>query len=169
MKPWSSSMRLKIARQRSGHRRRRRRRLRIAGDRANGATEAAPAPAMMAMPVPVSSVVKKTLPIYLDIRAHRIDPATSLCRRKCRATLTRSPRPTAPTSRPAISSTRSTRAIYRRRSIRRTRRRSATRPRSNMRGRISDAARNWSKAASSPRTPTISGQHHASGRGGARA
>jgi multidrug efflux system membrane fusion protein len=39
---------------------------RIAGDHANGATESAAAPAMMAMPVPVVSVVKKTLPIYLD-------------------------------------------------------------------------------------------------------
>jgi multidrug efflux system membrane fusion protein len=39
---------------------------RIAGDHADGATESAAAPAMMAMPVPVVSVVKKTLPIYLD-------------------------------------------------------------------------------------------------------
>src|SRR6201985_45273 len=39
---------------------------RIAGDHADGATESAPAPAMMAMPVPVVPVVKKTLPIYLD-------------------------------------------------------------------------------------------------------
>src|ERR1700679_3698165 len=39
---------------------------RIAGDHANGATESAAAPAMMAMPVPVTSIVKKTLPIYLD-------------------------------------------------------------------------------------------------------
>src|SRR5580693_2147536 len=39
---------------------------RIAGDHADGATESASAPAMMAMPVPVVSVVKKTLPIYLD-------------------------------------------------------------------------------------------------------
>jgi membrane fusion protein, multidrug efflux system len=40
--------------------------VRIAGERADGATESASAPAMMAMPVPVVSVVKKTLPIYLD-------------------------------------------------------------------------------------------------------
>ena len=39
---------------------------RVADDHANGATESAPAPAMMAMPVPVVSVVKKTLPIYLE-------------------------------------------------------------------------------------------------------
>ena len=39
---------------------------RIAGDHADGATESASAPAMMAMPVPVVSVVKKTLPIYLE-------------------------------------------------------------------------------------------------------
>ena len=39
---------------------------RIAGDHADGATESAAAPAMMAMPVPVVPVVKKTLPIYLD-------------------------------------------------------------------------------------------------------
>jgi membrane fusion protein, multidrug efflux system len=39
---------------------------RIAGDHADGATESASAPAMMAMPVPVVPVVKKTLPIYLD-------------------------------------------------------------------------------------------------------
>ncbi len=39
---------------------------RVAGDRADGATESASAPAMMAMPVPVVPVVKKTLPIYLD-------------------------------------------------------------------------------------------------------
>ena len=39
---------------------------RIAGDRADGATESASAPVMMAMPVPVVSVVKKTLPIYLE-------------------------------------------------------------------------------------------------------
>ena len=39
---------------------------RIAGDRADGATESAAAPAMMAMPVPVVPVVKKTLPIYLE-------------------------------------------------------------------------------------------------------
>src|SRR6202034_4913682 len=39
---------------------------RIAGDHADGATESASAPAMMAMPVPVVSVIKKTLPIYLD-------------------------------------------------------------------------------------------------------
>jgi membrane fusion protein, multidrug efflux system len=40
--------------------------VRVAGDRADGATESASAPAMMAMPVPVVPVVKKTLPIYLD-------------------------------------------------------------------------------------------------------
>jgi multidrug efflux system membrane fusion protein len=40
--------------------------VRVAGDRADGATESASAPAMMAMPVPVVQVVKKTLPIYLD-------------------------------------------------------------------------------------------------------
>jgi membrane fusion protein, multidrug efflux system len=39
---------------------------RALGDHADGATESAPAPAMMAMPVPVVTVVKKTLPIYLD-------------------------------------------------------------------------------------------------------
>jgi membrane fusion protein, multidrug efflux system len=40
--------------------------VRIAGERADGATESASPPAMMAMPVPVASVVKKTLPIYLE-------------------------------------------------------------------------------------------------------
>src|ERR1700749_3056727 len=40
--------------------------VRIAGERADGATESAAPPAMMAMPVPVVSVVKKTLPIYLE-------------------------------------------------------------------------------------------------------
>jgi multidrug efflux system membrane fusion protein len=40
--------------------------VRIAGERADGATESGSAPAMMAMPVPVVPVVKKTLPIYLD-------------------------------------------------------------------------------------------------------
>jgi membrane fusion protein, multidrug efflux system len=40
--------------------------IRIAGERADGATESAAPPAMMAMPVPVVSVVKKTLPIYLE-------------------------------------------------------------------------------------------------------
>jgi len=40
--------------------------VRVAGDRADGATESASAPAMMAMPVPVVPVIKKTLPIYLD-------------------------------------------------------------------------------------------------------
>jgi membrane fusion protein, multidrug efflux system len=40
--------------------------IRVAGDRADGATESASAPAMMAMPVPVVAVVKMTLPIYLD-------------------------------------------------------------------------------------------------------
>ena len=40
--------------------------IRIAGERADGATESATRPAMMAMPVPVVSVVKKTLPIYLE-------------------------------------------------------------------------------------------------------
>ena len=39
---------------------------RVAGDRADGATESASAPAMMAMPVPVVPVIKKTLPIYLE-------------------------------------------------------------------------------------------------------
>jgi len=39
---------------------------RAVGDHADGATESAPAPATMAMPVPVVTVVKKTLPIYLD-------------------------------------------------------------------------------------------------------
>jgi membrane fusion protein, multidrug efflux system len=39
---------------------------RIAGEHADGATESASAPAMMAMPVPVVPVIKKTLPIYLD-------------------------------------------------------------------------------------------------------
>jgi multidrug efflux system membrane fusion protein len=38
----------------------------VARDRAGGAHADAPPPAMMAMPVPVVSVVKKTLPIYLD-------------------------------------------------------------------------------------------------------
>jgi len=40
--------------------------VRIAGERADGATESAAPPAMMAMPVPVVSVVKRTLPIYLE-------------------------------------------------------------------------------------------------------
>jgi multidrug efflux system membrane fusion protein len=41
--------------------------VRIAGEQADGGADAdAPPPAMMAMPVPVVSVVKKTLPIYLD-------------------------------------------------------------------------------------------------------
>ena len=41
--------------------------IRITGDqRDDSATESASAPAMMAMPVPVVPVVKKTLPIYLD-------------------------------------------------------------------------------------------------------
>ena len=40
--------------------------MRIAGERADGATESAGPPPMMAMPVPVVSVVKKTLPIYLE-------------------------------------------------------------------------------------------------------
>ena len=40
--------------------------VRIAGERADGATESAGPPPMMAMPVPVVSVVKKTLPIYLE-------------------------------------------------------------------------------------------------------
>jgi membrane fusion protein, multidrug efflux system len=40
--------------------------VRIAGERADGATESAAAPAMMAMPVPVVPVVKKMLPIYLE-------------------------------------------------------------------------------------------------------
>ena len=40
--------------------------LRIVGDLPEGAKAAAPAPYMMAMPVPVFAVVKKTLPIYLD-------------------------------------------------------------------------------------------------------
>ena len=40
--------------------------VRIAGERADGATESAGPPAMMAMPVPVVPVVKKTLAIYLE-------------------------------------------------------------------------------------------------------
>ncbi|HEY1862106.1 MAG TPA: biotin/lipoyl-binding protein [Roseiarcus sp.] len=40
--------------------------VRIAGERADGATESAAPPAMMAMPVPVVPVIKKTLPIYLE-------------------------------------------------------------------------------------------------------
>ncbi|MBV9910084.1 MAG: efflux RND transporter periplasmic adaptor subunit [Hyphomicrobiales bacterium] len=40
--------------------------VRIAGERADGATESAGPPPMMAMPVPVVSIVKKTLPIYLE-------------------------------------------------------------------------------------------------------
>ena len=40
--------------------------LHIVGDHAGGAKAAAPAPYMMAMPVPVFAVIKKTLPIYLD-------------------------------------------------------------------------------------------------------
>jgi multidrug efflux system membrane fusion protein len=40
--------------------------IRIAGERADGATESTAPPAMIAMPVPVVSVVKKTLPIYLE-------------------------------------------------------------------------------------------------------
>ena len=40
--------------------------VRVAGERADGATESAAPPAMMAMPVPVVSVVKRTLPIYLE-------------------------------------------------------------------------------------------------------
>jgi membrane fusion protein, multidrug efflux system len=40
--------------------------VRIAGERADGATESAAPPPMMAMPVPVVSIVKKTLPIYLE-------------------------------------------------------------------------------------------------------
>jgi multidrug efflux system membrane fusion protein len=40
--------------------------LHLVGDRAGGAKAAAPSPFMMAMPVPVFAVVKKTLPIYLS-------------------------------------------------------------------------------------------------------
>lgn len=40
--------------------------VRVAGERADGATPSASQPAMMAMPVPVVPVVKKTLPIYLE-------------------------------------------------------------------------------------------------------
>ena len=40
--------------------------VRVAGDRADGATTSASQPAMMAMPVPVVPVIKKTLPIYLE-------------------------------------------------------------------------------------------------------
>ncbi|HSV01458.1 MAG TPA: biotin/lipoyl-binding protein, partial [Roseiarcus sp.] len=41
--------------------------VRIAGERADGATESSPKPpAVMAMPVPVVPVVRKTLPIYLE-------------------------------------------------------------------------------------------------------
>jgi multidrug efflux system membrane fusion protein len=40
--------------------------VRVAGERADGATPSASSPAMMAMPVPVVSVVKRTLPIHLD-------------------------------------------------------------------------------------------------------
>jgi multidrug efflux system membrane fusion protein len=40
--------------------------VRVAGDRADGATTSVSPPTMMAMPVPVVSVVKRTLPIYLD-------------------------------------------------------------------------------------------------------
>lgn len=40
--------------------------VRAVGDRADGATPSASSSAMMAMPVPVVSVVKKTLPIYLE-------------------------------------------------------------------------------------------------------
>ncbi|HXT09276.1 MAG TPA: efflux RND transporter periplasmic adaptor subunit [Roseiarcus sp.] len=40
--------------------------LRLAGERPDSAKAAAPAPYMMAMPVPVFAVVKKTLPIYLN-------------------------------------------------------------------------------------------------------
>jgi multidrug efflux system membrane fusion protein len=40
--------------------------VRVAGERADGATPSASSPGMMAMPVPVVPVVKKTLPIYLE-------------------------------------------------------------------------------------------------------
>ena len=40
--------------------------VRVAGDRADGATASASQPAMMAMRVPVVPVIKKTLPIYLE-------------------------------------------------------------------------------------------------------
>ena len=40
--------------------------IRVAGDRADGATTSASQPAMMAMPAPVVPVIKETLPIYLE-------------------------------------------------------------------------------------------------------
>jgi multidrug efflux system membrane fusion protein len=49
----------------------------VAGDRADGATTSASPPAMMAMPVPVVSVVKRTLPIHLDYPG-RIDSIRSI-------------------------------------------------------------------------------------------
>ena len=118
----------------------------------------APAAAMMAMPVPVVRSSRRRCRSISTIPAASNRSAASPCRRACRATSTPSRPPTAPTSRAAISSTRSIRATFRRRSIRPMRRRSATRRHSNMRRPISVAARNWSKAASSPRTPTISGR-----------
>jgi membrane fusion protein, multidrug efflux system len=89
------------------------------------AVASAPASAMMAMPVPVAAVVKKTLPIYLDYPG-RIESIRSIAlQARVSGYIDAQP------------------ATFGRRSIRRTLRRSATRPRSNMRRPVSAAARNW--------------------------
>jgi hypothetical protein len=117
---------------------------RFAGAPADGGAHAdASSPAMMAMPVPVVPVVRKTLPIYLDYPG-RIESIRSIAL-QARVSGTSSPNPprTAPTSRPATPFTRSIRATFRPCSTRRTRRHSATKPRSNMRAQATRAAKNW--------------------------
>ena len=132
--------------------------VRIAGDHADGATESAAAPAMMAMPVPVVPVVKKTLPIYLDYPG-RIESIRSIAL-QARVSGYIDAQPAADGA-----DVKSGDLLYQidprdlqaaldqaKAQAQRDQRRS------NMRRPISGAARNWSRAASSPRTPTTRGR-----------
>ena len=117
---------------------------RFAGAPADGGARAdAPPPAMMAMPAPVVSVVKKTLPIYLDYPG-RIESIRSIAL-QARVSGYIESQPAADGADVKTGDLlyqidpRDLQAALDQANARR----SATRPRSNMRARATRAAKNW--------------------------
>jgi hypothetical protein len=84
-------------------------------------------PGVVALPVPVTTIVKQAIPIYLDYSARTESIRNIPSRPRSPVISDSSTSRMAPTSRRAISFTRSIHATSRRRWIKRRRRRNATR------------------------------------------
>ena len=127
------------------------------GDALIGGTAGAatPNPATIAMPVPVTKIVKKAVPIYLDYSARTESIRNIALQAKVSGYIRQQHVPEL-RHQEGDCFTRSIRATSRPRWIKRRRRRNATRPLSTMRTPISTAGRRLPKAATSPRTPSTS-------------